>query len=374
MENFNIIQSLLARKIYLAHQDALPYVQSVNSNKESATGLDVSAPFRLYSTFGLDKRHCLASLASVPYQTVERWIRESGTSSTRLQAPLQDVNAHSSFAAHRSPTTERSGSTGPPGPHAFRQFTPNLWQHSRCKVEKGYFTPDCPVCFKKGYGPKSEKQLRSHLGRAEHTRQYKIDPTPNNGSEVYRCCDKIFDGKEPWVSHVVRFHCHCTDTPSGGLQGVSTPGSSSGRYAGENCYQGTPSSGVTRNTSVSGTESCRCSGVSGLHEGSPKSSEFPVSFEDATTLPSEPNFHLKPPYLPQTVASTSIPNEQFPLAVDGSGNVLLDYDGNQIFRTYDSSLVSAKYGGLIPIVIGQPLFAYEDSGKIHNYWYGTNIF
>ena len=78
MENFNIIQSLLARKIDLAHQDALPYVQSVNSNKESATGLDVSAPFRLYSTFGLDKRHCLASLASVPYQTVERWIRESG--------------------------------------------------------------------------------------------------------------------------------------------------------------------------------------------------------------------------------------------------------------------------------------------------------
>lgn len=77
-KKFNIVQNLLAWKIHFAFPDALPYVDITNSNESLASGLDVFAPFRLYSTFNNDHRDCLASLADVPFHTVERWIRESG--------------------------------------------------------------------------------------------------------------------------------------------------------------------------------------------------------------------------------------------------------------------------------------------------------
>jgi hypothetical protein len=77
-KRFNIVQNLLAWKIHFAFPDALPYVHVMNGNESPAPGLDVFAPFRLYSTFNNDHRDCLASLADVPFHTVERWIRESG--------------------------------------------------------------------------------------------------------------------------------------------------------------------------------------------------------------------------------------------------------------------------------------------------------
>lgn len=77
-KKFNIAQNLLAWKIHFAYRDALPYVHNPDSNEIPATGLDVFAPFRLYSTFNNDQRDCLASLADVPFRTVQRWIHETG--------------------------------------------------------------------------------------------------------------------------------------------------------------------------------------------------------------------------------------------------------------------------------------------------------
>jgi hypothetical protein len=77
-KKFNIVQNLLAWKIHFAFPDALPYVDSTNSNESLASGLDIFAPFRLCSTFNNDHRDCLASLADIPFHTVDRWIRESG--------------------------------------------------------------------------------------------------------------------------------------------------------------------------------------------------------------------------------------------------------------------------------------------------------
>lgn len=75
-KKFNIVQNLLAWKIHFAFPEALPYVDITQSNESLASGLDVFAPFRLYSTFKNDHRDCLASLAEVPFHTVERWIQE----------------------------------------------------------------------------------------------------------------------------------------------------------------------------------------------------------------------------------------------------------------------------------------------------------
>jgi hypothetical protein len=217
----------------------------------------------------------------------------------------------------------------------------------------------------------------------KHTKEYKLKSTPDDLPDHYRCCNTVFDDEDSWANHVVDRHCRSPDMlgsrpltrtySAASLQGVSTPGSSSGRYLGNSSYQGTPGSGLTKNTSVSGTESRRCSDVLGLYGGSPKPSELPVSFEDAPAPTSQPRFHLELPYLPQTVASTSLPNEQFPLATDGSGNFLFDYNGNEIFRTYDGFLVSGGYAGLTPILHSQPLYAYDGSGTTHSYWYGVNI-
>jgi hypothetical protein len=275
-----------------------------------------------------------------------------------LQAPLRDIADH-------PPATEQSELAGSLNPYASSQLTTNPPASSKVRVEKGYFTPDCRVCFKRGYDPRSEKRLRSHLRTAEHTLEYKLDSTSNNGSELYHCGDKVFDDKELWVSHVVRFHCHSTDISSASPQGVSTPGSSSGRYAGESCYQRTPSSGI---------KSRRCSDMSGLYGGGPpQPSKFPVSFEDAPTPKSKPRFHLEPPYHPQTVTSTSLPNGQFSLATDGSGDFLFDGYQNEIFSAHDGSLVSDGYAGQTPDIFGQKIFENNDSGANHNYWYPMNI-
>jgi hypothetical protein len=77
-KKLHIVQNLLAWKIHFAFPDALPYSHNMNNNESLASGLDVFAPFRLYSTFNNDHRDCLASLADVPFHTVERWIRECG--------------------------------------------------------------------------------------------------------------------------------------------------------------------------------------------------------------------------------------------------------------------------------------------------------
>jgi hypothetical protein len=309
--------------------------------------------------------------------------RQVGNSSTRLHAPLHDVNARSLPTANHSSATERSKFAGLLDPCAYRQPNITLQRPRKVKIEKGYFEQDCLTCFEKGFDPKSQKQLRKHLKMDKHTKEYKLKSTPDGLPDRYRCCNTVFDDEHSWADHVVDCHCRYSDVlgsrplsrthSAASLQGVSTPGSSSGRYLGGSFYQGAPGSGVTKNTSVSGTESRRCSDVSGLYEGSPKPSEFPVSFEDAPAPTSQPRFHLEPPYLPPTVASTSLPNEQSSLATDGSGNFLFDYNGNEVFRTLDGFLVSGGHAGLTPILHSQPLYAYDGSGTTQFYWYGVNI-
>ena len=101
--------------------------------------------------------------------------------------------------------------------------------------------------------------------------------------------------------------------------------------------------------------------------------EIPGSFENAPVPTSQPHVHLEPPYLPQNVASMKSLNEQLINATDGLGNNLFDGNGNNIFRAFDGSLVFAGYAGLTPIIVGQPLLAYEGSGTTHTYWYGIDL-
>jgi hypothetical protein len=117
----------------------------------------------------------------------------------------------------------------------------------------------------------------------------------------------------------------------------------------------------------------RYSGVSDLYGESPNAVEMSGFFESAPAPTSQPRIHLEPPYLPQTVASAISPNEQLPPAMDGFGNHLFDSNHNKIFRAHDSSLVSSGYAGLTSILPGHPLFAYEGSGKTHNYRYGIDV-
>ncbi|RYN82919.1 hypothetical protein AA0120_g9399 [Alternaria tenuissima] len=382
-KKFNIVHNLLAWKIHFAFPDALPYVHVTNSNESLASGLDVFAPFRLYSTFNNDHRDCLASLADVPFHTVERWIRESGASSARLQVASHDANAHAIPAANHSSATERSHFVGPLDSYAYRPPTTTLQPPRKVKVEKGYFKQDCLICFEKGFDPKSQKQLRKHLKMDKHTKEYKLKSTPDGLPDHYSCCNIVFDDGDSWADHVVDCHCHSSDVlapktlshthPAASLQGVSTPGSSSGRYAGGSSYQGTPGSGVTRNTSFSSTGFRRYSGVSDHYEGSLNAVKVSGSLEDAAAPTSQPRIYLEPPYLLQTVASVNLPNEQLPLAMDVFGNHLFDSNHNNIFRAHDSSLVSGGYAGLIPVLPGHPLFAYEGCGKTHNYQYCIDI-
>lgn len=217
----------------------------------------------------------------------------------------------------------------------------------------------------------------------KHSKEYKLKVTLEGLPDRYHCCNTDFDDEDIWANHVVDFHCRSSDMSASAplsrthsfadVPILPDPGSSSGRHAEDSSYQGASGSGVTRNTSSSFTGSRRYSDVSNLYEESPKLLEIPGSFENVPTQTSQPHVHLEPSYLPRDVASTSLPSEQLPLAVDSLGNYLLDGSYNNVLRTDAGSLVSAGYAGLIPIVIGQPLFAYEDSGKIHNYWYGTTI-
>ncbi|RYN19323.1 hypothetical protein AA0112_g11168 [Alternaria arborescens] len=379
-KKLHIGQNLLAWKIHFAFPDALPYVHDLNSNESLASGLDVFAPFRLYSTFNDDHRDCLASLADVPFHTVERWIRHS---STRLQAPLHDVNAHPFPPANHSPATKRSEFAGSLDPYAYREPNTTLQRPRKVKVEKGYFEQDCLTCFEKGFDPKSQKQLRKHLKMDKHTKEYKLKSTPDSLPDHYSCCNIVFDDEDSWADHVVDCHCHSSDMlgpkpmshthPAASLQGVSTPGSSAGWYAGGSSYQGTPGSGVTRNTSFSSKGSRRYSGVSDHHEGSPNAVEISGFFESGPVPTSQPRIHLEPPYLPSTVISIDSPSEQLPLAMDVFGNNLFDDNHNKVFRACDNSLVSNGYAGLTSILPGRPLYAYPGSGKVHSYWYGINI-
>ncbi|CAN9204380.1 unnamed protein product [Alternaria alternata] len=344
--------------------------------------------------------------------------RHVETSSARLQAASHDVNVHGFPGANHHPATERSDFAGPFDPYAYRQPATTLQPPNKVKVEKGYFKQDCLVCAK-GFDPKSQKQLRTHLKMDKHTKEYKLDSTSDGSHDRYCCCSTIFVGKDSWADHIVECHCRSSDVlgsrptsrthSAASLQGVSTPESSlytnsssssrrkayskpsiihngggqiydpntssSGRYAGGSSYQGTPGSGVTRNTSFSSTGSRRYSGVSDLYEGSPNAAKMSGFFESAPAPTSQPRIHLEPPYLPQTVASAISPNEQLPYAKDPSGNYLFDGSGNSLHRTFNGFLVCYGRTGLIRLVDGQPVFAYPDpgSGNIIAYHYGVDV-
>jgi hypothetical protein len=309
--------------------------------------------------------------------------RQVGNSSTRLQAPLHDVNTRLFPAANHSSANERSDFAGSFDPHTYRQPNTTLQPPRKVKVEKGYFKQDCLVCFEKGFDPKSQKQLRKHLKMDKHTKEYKLKSTPDGLPDHYACCNIVFVDEDSWADHVVDCHCRCTDAlgsrplsrthSAASFQGVSTPGSSTGRYAGGSSYQSTPGSGVTRNTSFSSTGSRRCSGVSDQYEEPPNAVKISGFFESGPPPTSQPRIHLEPPYLPQPVTSVNSPSEHLPPAMDVFGNHLFDDNHNKVFRARDSSLVSNGYAGLTSIFPGHPLYAYPGSGKVHSYWYGINI-
>jgi hypothetical protein len=397
---FNIIQNLLAWKIHFTYRDALSYVHSMNSNEIPAPGLDVFGPFRLYSTFDNDQRDCLASLADVPFQTVERWIRESGkhvyslqlinsdqgveVSSTILQAPLHNVNAHPFLAANYPSASERFGFAGPTNSYASRQLTTNLRRPGRVKVEKGYFKQDCPTCFEKGFDPKSKKQLRNHLKMEKHSKEYRLRPMLDGVPDRYHCCSTDFGDEDFWANHVVDVHCRPSDISaslplsrtrsSASPQGVSNLRSISGRYAAPSSYQGTPGSAVIRDTIFSSTGSYPHSSMSKYHEGSPKPLEIPGPSENTPAPTSQPHIHLEPSYSLQDMASLVLSNEQLPPGMDSFGNYLFDGKGNNILRNHEGFLVCDGRTGPIPVFHEQPVFAYEDSGEMHNYLYGTTLF